>query len=422
MIKNSQAVGKLRRQISEGIARVYRRPGTFDFRVGARIISQQPREYLLLLIAGIILSFCWGLYVDAQSSAGDAGSVGTQLNFPYTESWAGADAAYSIPFAANQSLWLFGDSFVNVRDPASRSGAKFIRNSIGISNTDSNGKPEWSINYYWGRKGKSDPRAFFEPKEGSGYWYWPMDGFLAGQKLYVVLSRVRALGGSGPFNFEVIGADLASISNFTLPPEKWTVEYVELTSSNVAFPGASTLVIGQYAYFYTLVDKKAEKRRPIVLFRVALKRLTEPNQNLEYYATDHKWKRGFDVLDAAEIFPSGDTEMSVRYHEDSRKWVAVRGPEFLTNKILISTSETITGPWTEWRVLYEVPEMKPSTPGFDQSVFCYAGKEHIEFYQPEKNEILVTYACNSSKPEVLVSNMAIYKPVPVHLALPPDAK
>ena len=374
--------------------------------------SRRSVAFILALI------FFQGAYAFQNGQATVSGTDQQEIKpeFPYKDGWLGGDAAYSIPFASNQSLWLFGDSFVGDSNARSRAGSKLVRNSVAISSHDD--ESGWSIKYFWKRKGKSNPKAFFEPKEGAGYFYWPMDGFQAGQTLYVALSRVRTVDKGGPFNFEITGVDLACISNFTLPPEKWEIEYVELHAGTDLFPGVSISVIGQYAYFYTLFDNKTTKRRPVLLERIHIKRLNQPTTDLEYYSKDHKWKRGFDAQDAEEVFPTGNTEMSVRYHEDSRKWVAISGPAYLSNKILISTADTLTGPWSEWQTFYEVPELKPGNPVYDPDIFCYAGKEHVEFYQPVKKAIEITYVCNSSKLDKLISNMSIYRPIPLYLPLP----
>jgi hypothetical protein len=361
-----------------------------------------------------VLVFSQGAEAVQNIQAADSGASQQEIrpDFPYKDGWLGGDAAYSVQFASNQSLWLFGDSFVGDSKARSRAGSKLVRNSVGISSYDDTSG--WSIKYFWKRKGKSDPKAFFEPKEGTGYFYWPMDGFQAGENLYVALSRVRNVEKGGPFDFEITGVDLACISNYTLPPEKWEIEYVELHAGTDLFPGVSISVIGQHAYFYTLFDDKTTKRRPVLLERIPIKRLSQPTANLEYYSKDHKWKRGFDAQDAEEVFPTGNTEMSVRYHEDSRKWVAISGPAYLSNKILISAADALTGPWSEWQTFYEVPELKGANP----DIFCYAGKEHFEFYQPNKRAIEFTYVCNSSKFEKLISNMSIYRPIPLYLTLP----
>src|SRR6266436_564179 len=182
-----------------------------------------------------VLVFSQGAEAIQNNHATDSGAGQQEIrpDFPYKDGWLGGDAAYSVPFASNQSLWLFGDSFVGDSNARSRASSKLVRNSVGISTHDDTSG--WSIKYFWKRKGKSDPKAFFEPKEGAGYFYWPMDGFQAGEKLYIALSRVRTIDKGGPFNFEITGVDLACISNYILPPEKWKIEYVELNAGTQMF-------------------------------------------------------------------------------------------------------------------------------------------------------------------------------------------
>ena len=182
-------------------------------------------------------------------------------------------------------------------------------------------------------------------------------------------------------------------------------------------PAASTTVIGGYVYLYTLKIDEVQKARSMVLVRAAVKTLELGARRLEYFSKDHKWRPGFNVADALPVISPGATEMTVRYHEDSRKFVAVTGPDYLSNSIKISTSDTLTGPWSEWRSLYSVPEVTTGKPGFDRDTFCYAGKEHIEFYDAEKKELSITYVCNSSNFQTLISNLTLYHPVSIHIPL-----
>jgi len=83
---------------------------------------------------------------------------------------------------------------------------------------------------------------------------------------------------------------------------------------------------------------------------------------------------------------------------------------------MIRTAPELTGPWSQWHVIHEFPEMNPQSARYDPDTWCYAVKEHIEFATLDK--LLVTYACNSFKFEKQVANMSIYRPQAVLLELP----
>jgi len=132
---------------------------------------------------------------------------------------------------------------------------------------------------------------------------------------------------------------------------------------------------------------------------------------MEYLAADMTWQHGFDPAQAQAVMKEGKSGGgSLHYHEDLQQWVAVYGPRFLDDKVFMLTAPDITGPWSEEITIYITPELTPGNAGFDESYFCYAAREHIQFYDENSRKLLLTYDCNSSQLSTLVSNMAIYRP------------
>jgi hypothetical protein len=347
-------------------------------------------------------------------------ATGTQLpsgclpNFPYKDGWLGGDAAYSIPLAAGQSLWLFGDSFVARTSQSRRQGARFVRNSMAISTCDA--RNGWQIKYYWGHQNRSAPRAFFDSGTNK-YWYWPLDGFVYQGRLYIALSKVKDNPKEKLLSFETIGVNLAKVSNLSAPPSQWKIEYLKLVEGGAAIPGSAIVLNDGYVYFFTLYDEPARRHQHMILSRLPLEKLANPAAHLEYFAKDQSWKAGLNRDDALVVMETGHSEMSVRYHPEIKQWLAVSGADFLSPQIVMRTAPALTGPWSAWQTIYEIPEMNPKTPGRDPDTWCYAVKEHIEFAQAQK--LLVTYACNSFKLEKLISNMGLYRPQAVLIELPP---
>lgn len=337
-------------------------------------------------------------------------------SFPYKDGWLGGDAAYSIPLPDGRSLWLFGDSGVS-SDPSETlriHGDELVRNSIGLSTCDSQGV--WSIWYYWGNQYKPGPKAFFDSRSEK-YWYWPGDGFTYKGSVYVALMKLRGKPEPGVFSFEYIGAHLAKITNLSAPPDEWEITYVDLFDGLKVLPGVTIVREGDYVYLFALFERDVHPPSPLILTRVPLDELSQPATHLEYWAKDKTWKAGLDPADALPVMEQGQSEMTVRYHADFGKWVAVSlEPKFLSNRIMVSTASALTGPWSNWQTVYEIPEMNPASPGYDKDTWCYAVKEHIQFACGSK--LLITYACNSFDFEKMVSNMNIYHPQPVWIQLP----
>jgi hypothetical protein len=143
--------------------------------------------------------------------------------------------------------------------------------------------------------------------------------------------------------------------------------------------------------------------------------------NLQYLSKTGKWNPGLKPEDAMPVMDHGATEMSVRYHPALKKWVAVmKSPDFASDAILLRIAPEITGPWSPGDVIYHIPEMQKNSPNYDKNTFCYAGKEHPEFEEPEVDEsgsLLITYVCNTMNVPDLTTNLKIYVPKVVQLPL-----
>lgn len=357
-----------------------------------------------LILAVSVIALAIMSFPAAQD--GKAGT-GCKPSFPYKDGWLGGDAAYSVLLPDGRSLWLFGDSFVGDTSETKRSRAKeMVRNSIALSSCDP--VQGWRIQYHWRTPHQGNPKAFFDPKTEE-YWYWPGDGFVRHGKAYIVLRIVKDKPGEKLFGFQYMGARLAVLSNLSELPERWKVEYLDVIERGGGDPGATVVCDGDYVYVFSLFDDKPRRRRPMVLARIPLDALDSPAVSLEYFAHDKNWEAGFEPAEAFPVLEQGASEMTVRYHRELRKWVAVAlEPKFLSNKIVVSLSSELTGPWTAWQTIHVIPEMLPTSPDYDPDTWCYAGKEHVEFSRP--GNLLITYVCNSFKFKKLVSNMSIYRP------------
>ncbi len=330
-------------------------------------------------------------------------------SFPYAQGWLGGDAAYSVPLDAQHSVWLFGDTFVGDPSMRTRSGSHMVSNSIAIS-TCRDGI--FDIHYYLPTQKSGAPRAFFDSAT-SAYRYWPMDGFVYNGSLYVALYQVVTKPEGGPFGFEMRGVTLARIANPGNDPRHWSIEYVELASGKVVFPGVTAVVSPPWVYLFAVLADDAHPNHPLILARVALDHLDAPASAIEYLAADGSWKRGLNWRDARVVIDQGHTEMSVRYHPDIRKWIAVQQTPGLGTGMGVRTAEHLAGPWSSFQSWFSMPEVPPPA---DERTFCYAAKEHIEFAR-DSSEMVITYACNSFDFAKLVADMSLYRPQVVRMPI-----
>ena len=362
------------------------------------------------LVVLLFLCSCAGT-VLAQAAGTDATCT---PKFPFADQWLGADAGYSIPLPDGRDVWIFGDTLYGDKRVVVGNDPRMVRNSIGIS-TCRHGR--WDVKYTIRRDAGGKPEDFFAARRPHT-WYWALDGVYHKGDLWVTLLCVRnaPIGVSAALGFELCGTDLAHITGISAAdPQQWKIAYSELVPDGTnSYPSATTVVEGEYLYIFSQNDFG---ERSLVATRIPLSGLGDPRKNLEYLAKDGSWKPGFDPKDAKPVMAKGSSELSIRYHPELKKWVAVMfAPKWFTDKIVLRTADHLTGPWTEGETVYRVPEMKKGAPGYDPDTFCYAGKEHPEFEKP--GELLFTYACNSLKPAKLVHMPNLYFPRTVRMKMP----
>lgn len=334
------------------------------------------------------------------------------LQLGQQDGWLGADAAYSIPLRDGRDVWIFGDTLYGKKRVIDHSVPQMVRNSLGIS-TCKDG--HWNLHYVIRRDAHGTPQSFFAPQHPNT-WFWALDGFAAHHDLWVTLLCVHNEKSekSNALGFGFCGTDLARISHLGPNPQKWTIQYLPLVPNGTgAYPSATALVHGKYAYIFAQWDKGT---RPLLATRIPLAGLSQPAKNLQYLAKSGKWKSGFDPADAKPVMKHGISELSIRYHPELKKWLAVMfSPEMFSSKIILRSAPSFLGPWSKGQVVYTVPEMQPSNPGYSKNTFCYAGKEHPEF---EHGDLVFTYACNSMDVDSLAHDLNIYFPKVVRMPMP----
>ncbi len=350
--------------------------------------------------------------------------------FPYQGGWLGADGAYSVPIANGESLWFFADTFIGASGATSRmQSTGFIHNTVGISNCSGQ---TCTFQYFWNGMNTSSPAPIFAAP-GSD-WFWPMDSFISNGTLYIALMQMHATSAGGAFGFAYSGSQLASISNYSAPPNQWSIKYQKLNTGGSAVPGVS-IVANQgpggnpnpadpnganYAYFFTGVGSPPY----LALLRIPLadlNSLARPgNSDWQVLNTSGAWETWQDTAtvlpaDNAPVVNPGATEMTVRWHSSTNQWIAVY-PVGLGNQAFYSLSSSLTSGWGASEALYSYPEMQPSNTNYTPNVFCYADKEHVEF--ETAGQLFFTYACNSTVESDITKNMNLYHPVVVTQSLP----
>jgi len=338
--------------------------------------------------------------------------------FPDKDGWYGGDGAYSIKLDKERTLWVFGDTFVGCpgcrRDRVDMDVV--LGTTVAISSCLEN--REFQITYYL-KHGSGKFTSSF----GKDEWLWPQDPFIVNRVLYIpLISIVPGDKEEEVFNFKVAGHKFVRVKDFSAAdPRKWNYDFVDLTLAlppEIAAFAATSVVHDRYVYFYPFYVHVKNNLNIFgnILARIPVDRIDRPAGAIEYYTKDGSWKNRLSPEKVKIVLDASVSELSVRYHENDQKWIAVYlSTQNKGDRLLYQTSDKLEGPWSEPKPLgTPVPEVDPQSALYDGGNFCYAGKEHIEFSRG--NNLVVTYVCNSSEDlekqdSFLRRNMFLYRPV-----------
>ncbi len=372
--------------------------------------------WFALLLSCTLFFSCTPLLERAHSP--QPASPACLPSFPYKDGWYGGDGAYSIRLDDKRILWLFGDTFVS--DEAGRQDRVDMKVVLGTTLAISTCTADagFQIQYYLKKKNGAFVSSF-----GEKDWLWPQDPFMADGILYIPLVAIRANPDmQGPFKFKIAGHKFARIKNIgAAHPDQWIINYIDLTPAlpkgMMAF-ATTSVVHGDHVYFYPFyaVTDVPPGAYGNILARIPISGLGNPSNAIRYLNKEGRWEKDLTPATAKIVLDAGVSELSVRYHADARKWMAVyMSTRNNGDELLYQAADWPEGPWTRPKALIEaIPEVDPKSARYDKNNFCYAGKEHIDFARDRS--LVVTYVCNSFEdPENNTSfirkNLFLYRPV-----------
>src|SRR5262245_42976457 len=158
--------------------------------------------------------------------------------FRRDERWLGGDAAITVALEGDRLLWLFGDSFIAKPGEHSRSGARMVRNSVGLQQGLDPSRAE--MVFFFGRSPDGTPASFFA--EQGPFWFWPGHGVLLEGALTLFLTRIEADPGSA-LGFRVSGWSAVRVEEPDAPPDRWQPRALTVPDTGaIGIVGASVLV------------------------------------------------------------------------------------------------------------------------------------------------------------------------------------
>ena len=295
------------------------------------------------------------------------------------DGWLGSDVAHSIKLNKDIVLWLFGDTFVGRKFKNSR-GSKwsFINNSIGIMNLE-NGLPA-GMKYIWKEK-KGRPESFFLTTPYiPGDFLWPTNGIIIDNVLVIFAMAVNSTLDN---TIDIAGTVVMKIENYEDDPSAWLIDLWDFNYDNgVAHAGLH--IENDFLYFFItnrkfFVDGMMLGRMPIDLIKNKSK-----SNKLEFFSGNN-WNYSSD--NAIQLFMPSNTETNIYYCKNTNLYFSTtyRPHE---NRILLTWSPKLTGPWSDPLAIFDIPEKNKSFP-----VHSYAIRIH-DWLSMDSGNLIISYATN----------------------------
>ncbi|HUW18181.1 MAG TPA: DUF4185 domain-containing protein [Sedimentisphaerales bacterium] len=316
--------------------------------------------------------------------------------FTKEKGWTGADGAYSVALSDTVTLWLYSDTWIGNIVNGQHKDATMVNNTIALqSGKDPSAA---SVKFFWQRTKDGKPAAFITPADGVG-GFWIFHGVVADGKLYLFLTQIVENG-------EYIGTWLGEVDNSQDEPLNWQVKQYKVpfgrySKNGNLFFGSAVMKDGDFVYIYGCDEdwKKGMNERHMIVARVSPDRIAGFEKWRFWNGTD--WDT--DVNKADGLFSGTAAEYSVSFQAAIKKYVAVYTEYGMSADILMRVSDTPIGKWSKPYKIYECPEYK-----WHKTYFCYAAKGHPELSNPD--ELIITYACNSTDFWQMAANARIYRP------------
>jgi hypothetical protein len=329
--------------------------------------------------------------------------------FQQTDGWTGGDVAYSIPLTSDRTLWMFGDSFIGKIESGRRVGPRMINNAAAWQSLKDDTR---ALRFFWDQ-GDKEAGPLLRPTE-AGTWYWPADGLMIGERLYLFCKLVRKAEGAPGFEFDWFANELLRIDNPQDEPTKWKIERSRLPAGKDALRlGSACISDREFVYVYGLFPAAATKplHMPLGVARISKEKLAALDMKaLEYWCHGPDGDRWTDrANDVVPLFTDAAAEMTVSRLRGIDGWLAVYTPVGIGTEIAVRHAPTPWGPWSERAIVYRGPAP-------DEKVFVYGAKAHPEL-STKDGQLLITYCRNIGAIADHVRKPDIYFPQGVEVQL-----
>lgn len=322
--------------------------------------------------------------------------------FTRTSGWTGADGDYSVALSDDLTLWLYSDTWIGKIRKNRHIDSTIVNNSAALQYGKDPLKTK--IKFFWGEKKNGKPTALIKPDDGQGR-FWIYDGVLTKHGLYLFLMQIDDSPNNG---FQHIGAWLGHIENPFDKPSKWRITQKKIPFGRFSAQGDTLFGSAIYKdkdfiYIYGTTEDIEDggfHRKYMIAARVSENDFTNFGK-WRFYA-DGQWQA--DLTKASRICNDIANEYSVSFQPSLNKYVLVYTENGVSKNIVLRIASTPFGEWSAPQIIYQCPEAD-----WDKRTFCYAAKAHPSL-SSKPDELIVTYAANSSDFFQMAADARLYRP------------
>lgn len=318
--------------------------------------------------------------------------------------WVGGDGASSVDLGDGRILWLFGDSWIDPTGQRMRQGAHIVSNSVAIQvGTD---PATASIRFYWGRAADGSPAAFIPDDGDERHWFG--NGVRVGDRLLLFLNRIRSA--ETGIGFESVGWHAWMVENPDAEPSMWRVVRLATPANPLGVLVGFAAVLRLREHVYAFGSQDPVKSHPIFAVRWSVEEARQGDLSRpEWWAGGGSgWVSDSSTTPRQPLFENGQSELTIHADGATERFLAVQTAGFGPADVMMRAASTLTGPWTEPRMVYRPSEYhRPN-------VMIYSAKAHPELTGAD---LVVTYATNTFQFAELLSDSLIYYPRFVKLTL-----
>lgn len=300
---------------------------------------------VLLLIAGAFAAVLPSRAISQDSNARIEFSMtelrGADRLFRTDSRWVGCESAASVKLTDGRILWMFGDSRIDPASSGLPENALRLHNSVALQlGTD---LETAELVHFWDET-KRRPGPFF--KEGSGFWYRPVDALEVGSALLILLFKVRP--GKGDKDSEIAEWSIVRILNPKDSPARWRMQWLPTPANQfgaiLGFGGLTQ--IGGYVVTGARIPNEPDE---LFLVRWSLRRIVRDDfMSPEWWVDGKGWTLQESLTDAPSAVasvPAGSLVLT--WDHSLGRAVLVASPEEEKDVLVVLHAPAPTGSWSD---------------------------------------------------------------------------